>query len=558
MDGGELLRTAEEALAAGDFPRAVALGEEAATRPDGEGPARLLLGGLRFMDERVEDARAEWETAFRLLRAAGDQRAAARAAIELAEVHAGPLGRPALANGWRERARRCLDGEGDCAERGYVELAIMACDRADVPALLASTERALALAEATGDTTLEARALADQGLALVTGGRVADGFARLDAALAMIAAGEVRPLAVGLCLCAMLTACDRAGDVARAEEWTALVHATYRPMAPRPVVMFTHCRVAYGSVLCAAGRWAEGEAQLVCALGAPARPTVSHRDTAVAHLAGLRLDQGRVDEAADLLSPFADHVTSCAPLARVHLVRGELDLAAAVVRRGLEELVGDALRRAPLLATLVEVQLRTGEVDRARATASALADLAAEVDLAPVRSLADRAEARLLVALGDHVAARGALTAALTRHGGDETLLVGEIRVERAAVRATEGDGPGAIDDARAALALAVRLGALPLRDRASALLRELGDTGRLRPQSTGELADVLSAREQEVLALVAEGLTNARIAERLYISPKTAEHHVGRVLSKLGVRSRAEAAALAVRLAATTDGGGR
>ena len=63
-----------------------------------------------------------------------------------------------------------------------------------------------------------------------------------------------------------------------------------------------------------------------------------------------------------------------------------------------------------------------------------------------------------------------------------------------------------------------------------------------------------LSVRSGEVLGLVAEGLTNAEIAERLYISKKTTEHHVGRVLAKLGVRSRAEAAALAVRLAATPD----
>ncbi len=58
-----------------------------------------------------------------------------------------------------------------------------------------------------------------------------------------------------------------------------------------------------------------------------------------------------------------------------------------------------------------------------------------------------------------------------------------------------------------------------------------------------------LSPRELEVLALVGAGFTNPQIATALYISRKTAEHHVSSILSKLGVTGRAEAAASAVRL---------
>jgi len=112
-------------------------------------------------------------------------------------------------------------------------------------------------------------------------------------------------------------------------------------------------------------------------------------------------------------------------------------------------------------------------------------------------------------------------------------------------VQAEVAGQAAAIGEARAALALFERLGARPYADRTAALLRGLGDTGR-RPASPAAMRS-LSPREIEVLDLVRQGLTNVEIAERLFIAAKTAEHHVSRVLAKLGVRSRAEAAAMAV-----------
>ncbi len=101
-----------------------------------------------------------------------------------------------------------------------------------------------------------------------------------------------------------------------------------------------------------------------------------------------------------------------------------------------------------------------------------------------------------------------------------------------------------AIDAARQARNELEALGVTREADAAAALMRSLGAKGRAGPKSVG----LLTRRERDVLRLLGEGLSNKDIAARLYISPKTAEHHVGRIYGKLGVKSRAEAAAYAVR----------
>jgi DNA-binding NarL/FixJ family response regulator len=84
------------------------------------------------------------------------------------------------------------------------------------------------------------------------------------------------------------------------------------------------------------------------------------------------------------------------------------------------------------------------------------------------------------------------------------------------------------------------KMGAARDADRARALARELG----LRPGRKRKVVGELSAREHEVVQLVAAGRTNAEIAAALFLSPRTVERHVGNILLKLGFRSRLQIAA--------------
>ena len=102
------------------------------------------------------------------------------------------------------------------------------------------------------------------------------------------------------------------------------------------------------------------------------------------------------------------------------------------------------------------------------------------------------------------------------------------------------------MSEARAALEAFEQLQAARQVDAAAAVLRRLG-VRTAAPKSAGGL---LSKREVEVLDLIGHGLSNPEISERLFISRKTVEHHVGNILSKLGLRTRGQAAAFVARQA--------
>jgi len=264
---------------------------------------------------------------------------------------------------------------------------------------------------------------------------------------------------------------------------------------------------------------------------------------ALTRLAELRIQQGRLEEAERLLEGYGNHPLALAPAVALDLARGRVALAAERVEARLAALSDESLAAAPLLALLADVRIAQADLDGARAAADGLRELGRELRREHLIASAELAAARVSEASGDGAAAAH-LQAALDLFARlDMPLYEARARLELARHHAALGSEL-AVPEARAALSVFERLGAARDADAAAKLLRSLGVAGRTAERGASEL----TKREREVLDLLAAGLSNAEIAERLFITPKTVEHHVGHVLAKLGLRNRTEAAAYVLR----------
>jgi DNA-binding NarL/FixJ family response regulator len=289
----------------------------------------------------------------------------------------------------------------------------------------------------------------------------------------------------------------------------------------------------------AAGRWPEAEHALESALATHERYVPEMGVPAIARMAELRVRQGRLAEAAQLLAGAAEQPSSLRALALLRLAENRPQVAAALLERGLRGTEGNAVRAAQMLAPLVDARLACGDVVGAREAADQLAAFAHASGIRLIGGRADLAAARVAIAADDDGDAAESAHRALTAFGALAMPFdVGEARLELARAIATQTPEI-AVDEARTAVAAFRELGASRAMDAAAALLRDLGGATGGRGRVSGEL----TARELEVLELVGLGMSNARIARTLFISEKTAGHHVSHILMKLGVDNRTEAA---------------
>ncbi|MGH2641066.1 MAG: helix-turn-helix transcriptional regulator, partial [Actinomycetota bacterium] len=327
-------------------------------------------------------------------------------------------------------------------------------------------------------------------------------------------------------------------DFERAVQWIrAADRFTERYGCP---FLYLYCRVHYGAILIATGEWGEAEGQLSAAMREAAGSQQPLHSYARATLAALRLAQGRLEDAQSLIDGLDEQGPAASVAAAIHLTRGAPVPAAAVARRAFEG--ADFLGRAHLLELLGESEIAQGHTDGAVEIGRRLAEegvaRSCDVVLARGHRLLGRALGRredLDAAIGEFARLGMPYETARAR-----LILAGTVRTSEPEVAQSE---------ARDALRTFEDLGAGRDADEAAALLRDLGVRARrVGPKGLG----TLTKRESEVLDLLAEGLSNPEIAERLYLSRKTVEHHVASILSKLGAKNRADALRLAGRISAT------
>ena len=484
---------------------------------------------------------ANCEKAYAGFRRRGDPMFAAGAALALVGYNKGYLGNTAAARGWLSRAARIIENEAP-ELRGEL-LGATAYVTEDPVESEALARQAAEIGRANGHSDLELMAMHAVGQALVQQGRTEEGMALLDEAMAGVIGGEYGdPLTAAQMSCMTMVVCGSCFDLERATQWVqSLQGFIERYGCP---FLYAECRTYYGRVLFENGDWAAAETLLAEAISMSQGVFEAPHAFASGTLAELRLAQGRVEDATRVLRGVEGRTEAAAAVASVRLQQGEPSAAAAVLRRRLAATSPNRLDVAAVIELLGEAEIALSDSGAAVERGRALIALGTASHCDLIVAHGERLLGHALAA-SDVPAACAHLETALAAfvHAGipyrtaQTRLMLAQVLGHR--------DREVAGAEARTALAVFEDLGASRDADAAAALMRDLGiKAARTGPKNTGRL----TSREQEVLALLGEGLSNPEIARRLFLSRKTVEHHVARILSKLGLRGRAEAAALAAR----------
>jgi DNA-binding CsgD family transcriptional regulator len=446
----------------------------------------------------------------------------------------------ARATGWFGRAQRLLDREErDCVEHGYLLVAtdLQNSIAGDWRGASTAAAAAAAVAERFGDADLLALALMDQGRALVRQGRVADGLGKLDEAMVEATGAQLSPIVTGLVYCSVIDGCQEVRELRRASEWTAAL-SEWCGRQPGLVPFTGTCLMHRAELMQLRGEWgaALDEARQAGERFARRSNDVAAGQASYRQGEVLRL-QGQLVDAEQAYRDASRSGYEPQPgLALLRLAQGRISAAAAAIDQVLAG-TSDWVERTRLLPACVEIMLAAGDVERARSACGELEEIVARHGTAMLRAQAEQSRGAVELAHGDARAALLVLRQAWKRWQEleaphDEA----QARVLIASACRSLGDEETAALELEAARAVFERLGAMP----------DLARVDSLAAVAAARDPTGLSARELQVLRLLAAGQSNKAIAAELVLSKRTVDRHVSNIFTKLRVSSRAAATAYA------------
>jgi DNA-binding CsgD family transcriptional regulator len=478
-----------------------------------------------------------WGRAHQQFRDRGDAAGAVRCAFWLAFGFMN-TGEMARAGGWLARAQRVIDERQlDCAECGYLLLpaAIESCD-GDPATSYAAFSRAAEIGARFGDPDLVALARHGQGRALIRLGEATKGMALLDEVLVAVTAGELSPIVTGDIYCGVIEACHETFDMRRAQEWTSAL-TRWCESQPDVVPFRGQCLVYRAAIMQLRGEWSEALEEAVHACKRLSEP-VPHPAAGAAYYqrAEIHRLRGEFAEAEESYRQADTYGRDAQPgLAQLRLAQGQTDVAAASIRRVLDE-AHDLLTRSSVLGASVEIMLAASDLAAARAAADELSDIAHEFGSPFLLATSAHMTGAVLFVERDYRAAINTLRKA---YGAWRELEApheaARTRVLIGLVCRQLGDPDTAALEFQAARHTFEGLGAAPDLVRLAKL-----------SQTAPEDAAGLTPRELDILRLVATGKTNRAIGDELVISEKTVARHVSNIFAKLELSSRAAATAYA------------
>lgn len=499
-----------------------------------------LFAIAAYLIGRDEDYLVALERAYNAHREKKQPRRAARSAFWLGFrlLFRGETGR---ATGWFGRAERLLEHETrECAERGYLLLPVVEqrLEAGDFKAAYAAAISAAEIGERCVDADLVACARHQQGRVRLQQGQTQAGLALLDESMLAVVSGELSPLVTGLVYCSVIEACQQVYALDRMREWTTAL-AQWCEGQPEMVAFAGVCRAHRAEIMQLEGAWPQAlaEARAACARS----QGVNKQGAAVALYQQAEVHRLKGDFAAAEEAYRGASEMGLDPqpgLALLRVAQGHTDVAATAIRRVVSS-IQDRLKRMALLPAYIEIMLAAGHLEDARNACGELEDLARAFDTGVPGAIAAQARGAVYLTQGEAQPALDAL-----RHAFDvwqrieAPYAAARVRVLIGLACRAVGDGDGATLEFSAAKAAFGRLGAIPDLARVDILMRA--------PRS--EHSHGLTARELEVLRLVAAGDTNKAIAGKLSLSEKTIDRHLGNIFNKLDVSSRAAATAFAYR----------